>query len=77
MPMSMEELAEAALRLPVDARASLADKIVESLDFEKADELQRLWLNEALRRRDEIDSGNVKPVPGPEVMAEIRRIAGT
>jgi putative addiction module component len=42
--------------------------------FEQADEFKRLWIEEALRRRDEISSGKVKPIPGTEVMAEIRRI---
>jgi hypothetical protein len=48
---------------PVASRARLADKLVESLDFAEPDEIQRLWAAEAVRRRDEIRSGQVKPFP--------------
>ena len=41
MPLSLEQLAEEAMHLPVDSRALLADKIVESLDLGQPDEIQR------------------------------------
>jgi len=62
--------------LPVDSRALLADKIVESLDLGEPDAIQRLWAAEAVRRRDELRSGQVKPVPGEQVIAEVRRLVG-
>jgi putative addiction module component (TIGR02574 family) len=74
MPLTVEQLAEEAMQLPADSRALLADKLVESLDFEMPDEIQKVWVAEAIRRRDEIRSGKVKPVPGNEVIAEIRRM---
>ena len=40
------------------------------------DEIQRLWSAEAIRRRDEIRSGQVQPVPGEEVLGEVRRLVG-
>ena len=64
------------MRLPVSSRALLADKLVESLDLADADEIQRLWAAEAARRRDEIRSGQIKPIPGDEVIAEVRRLVG-
>jgi len=76
MPLTIEQLAEEAMRLPVTSRALLADKIVESLDFIKPDELQQVWTAEALRRRDEVRSGKVKSIPGEQVLAEIRRLTG-
>ena len=76
MPLTIEQLAEEAMQLPVASRARLADKLVESLDFAEPDEIQRLWAVEAVRRRDEIRSGQVKPVPGEQVMVEVRRIVG-
>jgi hypothetical protein len=69
-------LAEEAMQLPVASRARLADKLVESLDFAEPDEIQRLWAVKAVRRRDEIRSGQAKPVPGEQVMVEVRRIVG-
>jgi hypothetical protein len=76
MPLTLEQLAEEAMRLPVTSRALLADKIVESLDFCEPDEIQRAWATEAVRRRDEVRSGQIKPVPGAEVLAEVRRLVG-
>jgi hypothetical protein len=39
-------------------------------------EIQRLWAAEAIRCRDEVRSGHVRPIPGDEVIAEVRRIVG-
>jgi len=76
MPFTMEQLAEEAMRLPVASRALLVDALVESLDLGQPDELQRLWTAEAIRRRDEIRSGIVQPMPGGDVLAEVRRLVG-
>ena len=76
MPLTLEQLAEEAMQLPVTSRALLADKIVESLDFAEADEIRRVWAEESVRRRDEIRSGKVKPLPGEQVVAEVRRLVG-
>jgi hypothetical protein len=54
----------------------LADQIVESLDLAEPDAIQRLWAAEAVRRRDEVRSGRIKPIPGEEVIAEVRRLVG-
>jgi putative addiction module component (TIGR02574 family) len=76
MAFTLEQLAQEAMKLPAASRAVLADQIVESLDFAEPDEIQRLWVAEALRRRDEVRSGTIKPIPGEEVMAEVRRLVG-
>ena len=76
MAMTLEQLAEEAMKLPAESRAVLADQLVESLDLAEPDAIQRLWAAEAIRRRDEVRSGKVKPVPGGEVIAEVRRLVG-
>lgn len=76
MPLTLEQLAEEAMRLPLTSRALLADKIVESLDFSEADEIQKTWAAESVRRRDEVRSGKVQPIPGEQVLAEVRRLVG-
>jgi putative addiction module component (TIGR02574 family) len=76
MALSLDQLAEEAMQLPVDKRAILADRLVESLDLAEPDAIQRLWTAESIRRRDEIRAGLVKPVAGEQVLEEIRRIAG-
>ena len=76
MSLTLDQITEEALRLPATSRALLADKLVESLDSEDVDEIQRLWSAEAIRRRDEVRSGQVQPVPGEEVLEEVRRLVG-
>ena len=76
MAMSIDEITEHAIKLEPSARAALADKLIESLESEEPDEIQRLWSAEAIRRRDEIRSGQVQPVPGEQVIEEVRRLVG-
>lgn len=76
MSLTLDQITEEALKLPADAKASLADKLVESFELEEPDDIQRLWTAEAIRRRDEIRSGRVSPVPGKEVIDEVRSLVG-
>jgi hypothetical protein len=76
MAFTLEQLAEEALRLPIASRALLVDKLVESLDLTEADEIQRLWTAEAIRRRDQVRSGQAETIPGEDVVAEVRRLIG-
>lgn len=74
MALTLDQITEEAIKLPAASRALLADKLVESLESEEPDEIQRLWVAEAIRRRDEVRSGRIKPVPGEEVLEEVRRL---
>ena len=76
MPLTLAQITEEAIKLPPESRALLADKLVQSLESENPDEIQRLWSAEAIRRRDEIRSGQVKPIPGEQVIEEVRRLVG-
>ena len=71
MTMTIDEIANQALALPGEARALLAEKIVESLDQES---IQKIWLTEAKKRRDEVRSGQVESIPGVEVMRNVRNL---
>jgi len=70
MEMTMELLKE-VLSLPVEQRALLADTILKSLNAPEAD-LDRIWVEEAKRRLEELRSGRVKAVPGDEVFQRVR-----
>lgn len=71
---SIEQLAEEILSLPSESRALLADKLVESLEFDADSEIQAVWVTEAKRRRDEVRDGSVQPIPGEDALAQIRRL---
>ena len=57
--------------LPVEDRTYLAEQLLASLD---ESDLEQQWASEAKRRRDDIRSGRVKPIPAEEVYRRIERI---
>jgi len=73
MPMRVEEITDAALALPSEARALLADRLVESLDPAEEGLIHRLWAAEADRRLRELRSGAVTAIPGAEALARLRQ----
>lgn len=72
--LSIEQLTQEALSLPSASRALLAEKLVESLEFDTDSALGAVWATEAKRRRDEVRSGTVKTIPGEEALAQVRRL---
>jgi putative addiction module component (TIGR02574 family) len=72
MSIPVEKLTEGMLALPSEARALLADRLVESLDPLVDDEVRAFWAAEAIRRRDEVRSGKVEAIPGDVVAAQVR-----
>jgi putative addiction module component (TIGR02574 family) len=73
MGLTIQQIAEAALSLPNEARARLVDRLVESLDPAQDAHIHQLWADEALRRRNEVRDGRVKTIPGDEALAQVRR----
>jgi putative addiction module component (TIGR02574 family) len=71
---SLEKLTEEILSLPSASRAMLAEKLVESLEFDTDPAIQAAWTTEAKRRRDEVRSGSVETIPGEEALAQVRRL---
>ena len=71
---SIEQLMKEILSLPSASRALLADKLVESLEFDTDSTIQKTWIAEAKRRRDEIREGLVQPILGEEGLAQVRRL---
>jgi len=59
MQTDVENTISAALDLPAQARAYLAEKLIESLDSESSAELPAAWREEVRRRCREIDEGLV------------------
>lgn len=72
MATTLEQLAEQAMNLPTESRARLADLLVESLDAAELGHVDRLWVTEAKRRRDEVRSGRVEVIPGDEALQKVR-----
>ncbi|MDQ1638012.1 MAG: hypothetical protein QOF62_1351 [Pyrinomonadaceae bacterium] len=72
MATNWEQLAEQAMDLPSESRARLADRLVESLAADELSAIDRLWVTEAIRRRDEVRSGKVEAIDGKEALRKVR-----
>jgi hypothetical protein len=70
MTRPLEALAEEVLQLPPEARSRLLDRIVASLDADRARD--GAWDELAARRDEEIESGGSAAVPGSQVLARLR-----
>jgi putative addiction module component (TIGR02574 family) len=70
--VTIDELKREALQLDASTRASLARDLLGSLDSLSEAEVEQLWLEEAVRRDEEMASGKVQPIPMDEVFAELR-----
>jgi putative addiction module component (TIGR02574 family) len=73
MIMRVEDITHVALELPSEARALLADRLVESLDPAEDGYIHNLWADEANRRLKELRSGAVVGIPGEEAVAKLRK----
>jgi putative addiction module component (TIGR02574 family) len=69
----LAEITEEALALPSESRAFLAEKLLETLDFEQDFPVSDAWRAEIRNRCDELDSGAVKTIPAETVLSEIRK----
>jgi putative addiction module component (TIGR02574 family) len=70
--MTIDELKREALQLDPSVRADLARELLKSLDDLPEPEVERLWLEEAERRRADVQAGKVIPIPMDEVFAKAR-----
>jgi len=72
MTRPARELESKALRLPRRERARLAQRLISSLDSEVDADAEKLWLQEAERRLDELKSGKVAGIPAQKVIRKAR-----
>jgi len=70
MAIPIHELEAEALNLPPADRARLLERLIESFDRES--KVMDAWLDEALRREQELSAGKAAAAPGRESVARIR-----
>jgi putative addiction module component (TIGR02574 family) len=75
MSMTTDTIIEQVLHLPRESRAFLAEKLLESLDYEDF-EVSPEWMEEIRRRCGEIDDGTVDLIPADQLFDEIGRELG-
>lgn len=66
--MNFRKIEDDALNLSKEERTQLVQKLILSLESPSKAELESDWLSLASTRAEELDKGDVKPVPGHEVM---------
>ena len=57
--MSTQQILREAMALPAEERARIADELLASLDAETQAEVDRAWGEEAERRVDAFDAGQI------------------
>ncbi len=72
--LSVEELIQEALSLPSSSRVFLVEKLIESLESDIDENIQKTWNTEAKKRRNEIRNHTVEPISGEIALAQIRQI---
>ena len=70
----VSELLKTALALDVHDRASLAEKLLASLEELSEEEADRLWAEEAQRRLEEYRAGRASAVSASEVAHKAERL---
>ncbi len=72
MSSTVSGILQEALSLRPSDRASLAEKIIESIGADVEPEIQKAHLQEIRRRRDQVVTGRVQLVPGDEALTRAR-----
>lgn len=70
--MNPEQLETEIMKLSLDARANLAERIILSLDAPSDEEDLQLWVQEAQRRLKDLREGKAKEVPAEDVFRRAR-----
>ena len=71
--MKTKEIIAEINDLPVEQRAEIASQILEGLTA-PAPGVEEAWINEVEHRAEQVDSGEVKMIPGHQVMQRFRSI---
>jgi putative addiction module component (TIGR02574 family) len=72
MTLDLEQITQSALSLPLNARAALAERLLQSLDDEEFSDIDEAWIKEAEKRYQELRQGKVSGIPAAEVFSQIR-----
>lgn len=73
MKADAKKILEEAMHLEPSTRATIAETLLESLDFEEDFEISQPWRDEIQRRCEQIDRGEVELIDSDTVMAELRK----
>ena len=64
---NLDDILKDALELDTDQRATLAERLLASLDHLPENEAEKLWAEEAQRRRNDVKAGRARLVDAKDV----------
>jgi putative addiction module component (TIGR02574 family) len=70
--MDINQLELETMRLKIDERARLAEKLLLSLDAPTEEENLHLWVAESEQRLKDLREGKAKEIPADEVLRKVR-----
>lgn len=70
MPLLVHDLTAEVLDLPAQDRAKILELLISS--FEPKSSVQKVWLDIALHRREQVRLGQVSMVDGAEALTRVR-----
>jgi len=70
--MGIEDIKMEAMQLSAESRAYLAKELISSLESLPESVIEKLWIDEAELRDQELDSGMAKCTPAQDVLAKMR-----
>lgn len=74
--MTLQQIMSEARQLPREEISQLFDLLLAESFAQPDPEIDAAWRVETRRRIAELESGQVKGIPGEQVMAELRQIVG-
>jgi len=73
MEIEVNEIVKSAMSRPSNFRASIAEMLLESLDFEEDFPVSNEWMDEIEKRCKEIDERKVEIISGDEGLSQLRK----
>ena len=74
MPLTENRLYDEAMPLPNPSKIFPVEKLPENIGENIDPDAEAFQIREAKRRRDEIRSGQLPPVPGEDALRQVRKM---
>jgi len=71
---NLDDIYHQAMTLPDESKAQLAERLIEYLATHVDPDLERIHLDTVKKRKEELRTGQLKPVEGKDALAQARRI---
>jgi putative addiction module component (TIGR02574 family) len=77
MTQAVAQILAEVEQLSLPERADLADRLVETLAHNIPPEIERAQIEEVRRRVAQVESGEVRLIPGEQALEQVRRIVAS